>query len=134
MDTYSNNPTTIDEAARRNFEAAWQKGQPRPIEEFLPAAGSPNFLATLEELIAIDMEMGWRKAKEGNAASAAPWLENYVARFPLLKQNLPLFVRLVRQEYRVRHRFGDGPDATEYLARFPELDSQKTEILGGLGE
>ena len=50
MATFSDAPTSIDETARRQFEAAWIEGKPRAIEEFLPPADHPKYLATLEEL------------------------------------------------------------------------------------
>ncbi len=68
----------VDEGARRAFEAAWRTGRPR-IEDFLPAAGSASYGATLEELVAIDLELA-------AAAGETPDLEGLTARFPLLAE------------------------------------------------
>ena len=106
---------TIDETARRHFELAWRDKNPRAIEDFLPAADSPHFLATLEELVQIDLEMRW-KTEPG----APPRLESYLKRFPQLDQ--PERVRrLLHQEYRIRSQQGESPDVTEYQQRFPDI-------------
>ena len=106
---------TIDETARRQFEMAWREKTPHPIEDFLPAPGSPHFLATLEELVQIDLEMRW-KTEPG----APPRLEAYLLRFPQLDQ--PERVRrLLHQEYRIRVQQGERPELTEYQQRFPQL-------------
>ena len=45
-------------------------------------------------------------------------VEDYFSRFPQLNQ--PAIVqRLIRQEYYVRHRWGDQPSTEEYRSRFP---------------
>src|SRR5438132_427714 len=106
---------TIDETARRHFELAWREKNPGPIEDFLPAADSAHFLATLEELVQIDLEMRW-KTEPG----APPRLESYLARFPQLDQ--PALVRrLLQQECRIRVQLGERPDFAEYQQRFPQL-------------
>src|SRR5438874_405427 len=102
---------TVDEDARRRFEAAWRAGKPGPIEQFLPAEDHPRFLATLEELVAIEMEFTWKAS--GGAGSDTlpadgppPRVEAYLARFPRLDR--PEVVRrLVRQEARLRRRRGE---------------------------
>src|SRR3712207_363535 len=38
---------SIDEGARKRFEAAWRAGRPEPVERFLPPEEVPHFLATL---------------------------------------------------------------------------------------
>ncbi len=72
---------TVDEDARRRFEAAWRAGHPLPIERCLPAETDSRFLATLEELAAIEMEFLWNAAPP---AEAPPRVEAYLARFPCL--------------------------------------------------
>jgi hypothetical protein len=47
---------TLDEEARRRFEASWLAGRPEAIEHFLPAEDDPRYLPTLEELVHIDLE------------------------------------------------------------------------------
>jgi tetratricopeptide (TPR) repeat protein len=135
---------TIDEQARRRFEAAWRAGRPGPIEQFLPGAESPHYLATLEELVCIELELAWKARRppdgfDGTKAAPAdaappPLLDAYLARFPVLREP-PVLARLVRQEFRVRHLYGDRPAAVEYRARFPEVapPDPAAETLAGAG-
>jgi WD40 repeat protein/serine/threonine protein kinase len=112
---------TIDENARRKFEAAWRKGQPEPIERYLPPAGDARYLATACELICIDMELRWDawKSAGGDATAASPpLLESYLNRFPAL-QETAFLLPLLRQEFRVRQEARDVTSPQEYRDRFP---------------
>jgi tRNA A-37 threonylcarbamoyl transferase component Bud32 len=110
----SQGPLTIDETVRRRFEEAWLGGNPQPIEGCLPARNDPFYLATLEELIHIEMEFA------GGPDAPSPRVEAYLERFPDL--DAPAIVlRLLRQECRVRQRLGERPDAGEYRGRFSNL-------------
>src|SRR5262249_2095214 len=120
---------SIDDAARRRFEEAWRKGRPPPIDEFVPDARSPHFLATLEELVVSDLERRW-KAGDPTAAGASagpPPLEAYLERFPQLCQP-GVLRRLVSAEYRIRHLFGDRPETAEYHGRFPDVVPAGAEL------
>jgi serine/threonine protein kinase len=123
--------STIDEGARRQFEAAWRAGQPEPIERFLPVEDDPCYLATLEELVHIELEMLWKAARRAGPAPDAtvrepPRVEAYLARFPRLNQPA-IAGRLLQQERLVRHRCGDQPSPEEYRCRFPGLDLTAVE-------
>ena len=50
----------LDEIARRKFESAWRAGHPEPIESLLPPPDDPKYLATLEELVHIELEFRWK--------------------------------------------------------------------------
>jgi tRNA A-37 threonylcarbamoyl transferase component Bud32 len=123
---------SLDENARRLFEVAWRQGKPEPIERFLPPENHPAYLATLEELVHIELEFSWKArqtAADGTAQTAThgQLVEAYLSRFPTL--NRPAYVRrLLEQEYRVRHRFSDQPSPAEYLARFPDLGLTSVEV------
>jgi serine/threonine protein kinase/Tfp pilus assembly protein PilF len=112
-------PPTIDESARKRFEAAWVRGEPLPLDAVLPPPDDPRFLATLEELVHIELELGW-KAVRDTAASPPPRLEEYVNRYPVLREP-GVLARLLRQEFRVRVRYADRPSTAEYQQRFPHL-------------
>jgi WD40 repeat protein/Tfp pilus assembly protein PilF/tRNA A-37 threonylcarbamoyl transferase component Bud32 len=115
---------SVDENARRRFEAAWRRRCPEPIEHFLPQPDQTNFLATLEELIHIELEMLWKSQDKSSDATTnpapSPRVEMYLARFPQLNQPAVL-LRLLKQEFRVRHLYGDSPSLEEYRSRFPAV-------------
>jgi Flp pilus assembly protein TadD/tRNA A-37 threonylcarbamoyl transferase component Bud32 len=116
---------SLDEAARRRFEAAWRTGRPEPIERFLPAEDDRHYLPTLEELVHIELEFAWKawhNPSEGHAATVnrPASVEAYLERFPRLRDP-DVIQRLLQQEYQVRHRHGDLPQLEEYCDRFPEL-------------
>jgi hypothetical protein len=116
---------TVDETARRAFESAWRQGHPEPIERFLPSPDHPAFLPTLEELVHIDLEFAWKASDTDHATSGSddnrstiappsrPVVESYLERFPQLKQP-EIVLRLLQQEYLVRHRYGDEPTSNAF--------------------
>src|SRR5207244_3088708 len=113
----------IDEAALRRFEQAWRKGRPEPIDHFLPAEDHPSYLATLEELVHIELEFAWKAVANGPRSGGAPAprpapVESYLARFPRLNTP-PAVRRLALQELEARRRAGDRPGPDEYRAPFP---------------
>ena len=115
MNSKDSAPASIDESARDRFAAAWASGTPEPIDGFLPPPGDPRHLPTLEELVGLELEYT-RK----NPAGPPPVLEDYLARFPQLRDPATL-TRLVLREYLARVEFGDGPFTAEYEKRFPHL-------------
>ncbi len=109
------NTASIDEDARRRFESAWAAHKPLPIEACLPPAQSAAWLPTLEELVMIELEFGWKQHH-----AAGPIVEEYFTRFSqLLRADIAL--RLVQQEYDVRQAHGDRPSIEQYRKRFPDL-------------
>ncbi len=117
---------SVDEKARQKFESAWRSGKPEPIEGFLPPADHPLYLATLEELIHIEMEFAWKFWKQPEDQGQAtrvhpPVVEAYLSRFACLKQPA-VIERLLQQEYLVRQRYGDDPSFVEYRVRFPDVE------------
>lgn len=113
---------TVDEGARRRFESAWKEGPAPRIEEFLPAADDPRYAATVLELVAIDMEMSWRRGAGRTA-------EEYIARFPLLAE--PERVReLAREEERARR---GAQQRLEPGARLGRYQLEAVHAKGGFG-
>ena len=113
---------SIDENARRRFEDAWGDGKPVGIEDCLPSPDQPQYLATLEELVSIELEFGWRAQKTSEKDSpqeTPPKVETYLERFPRLNEPA-ILLRLAKQEFLARHRFGDRPSVDEYRDRFPQ--------------
>src|ERR1700676_2740721 len=126
---------SFDTEACRRFQSALWDLKSVPMESFLPPEQDPNYLATLEELVHIDLEFQWKlqaQSADGGTSptQVAPRVEDYLARFPRL-QETSIMRRLLEQEYRVRHRYGDRPAGREYLERFPEQIT-KSDALEGL--
>src|ERR1700730_4920087 len=115
----------LDEIARRRFESAWRAGHPEPIESLLPPPADPKYLATLEELVHIELEFTWKSREssaDGKVARALRpvTIEEDLVRFPRLNEPSVL-LRLLQQEHLVRQQFGDRPCAEDYRRRFPDL-------------
>src|SRR5262249_37194307 len=64
-------------------------------------------------VLSVDQEERWRRGQKIMA-------ENYLARFPILRDDPILTLALIRGEYRLRQRLGETPDLQDYLGRFPE--------------
>ncbi len=130
---------SIDETARRRFETAWRHGTPQPIEACLPPTDHPYYLGTLEELVHVELELSWksaaqREASEGSKQPGQPSLvEGYLDRFPPLRDP-SIVLRLLHQEYRVRHRFADRPSAAEYHERFPDVVTDESQLQEALDQ
>ncbi len=113
-----------DEEARRRFEAAWIDGRPAPIEQFVPPGPPGANLATLEELVHIELEFAWDRYARAAGPTPPPRpdaLEQYLQRFPALARP-DILGRLVHQEIDVRRAAGAPPGLEEYRARFPVCD------------
>jgi hypothetical protein len=54
----------VDETARREFELHWRAGKPEAIDRFLPSESDPRYLATLEELVQIELEFAWKGSNQ----------------------------------------------------------------------
>lgn len=121
---------SIDENARKRFEADWQEGRSLSIREYLPLSSSNTYIGTLEELVCIDMEFRWRPEQESAskgehtvsvAQAAIPTrVEDYVREFPELDDE-QIIQRLVEQEIYVRVNAGYVVEPSEYQSRFPRV-------------
>ncbi|MCI0456989.1 MAG: bifunctional serine/threonine-protein kinase/formylglycine-generating enzyme family protein [Gemmataceae bacterium] len=117
------------------FAKSWQQvvppSEPPPLSDFLPPPGDTLRPIALVELVKTDMEI---RCRRGLAAT----LEDYLARLPELGSATALPVRLIYEEYRVRHLFGDKPPLNTYQGRFPSqfpalqklLDDQPLPTVG----
>jgi serine/threonine protein kinase len=121
----------VDDTRRRNFESDWLRGSRRDLSDYLPTPEDPSFLATLEQLIGIDLEFRWREVastatdKADSMASTLksfPAVEDYLGKFPQLKQP-QILQRLLDQEIRARMRTPFRPTVAECKRRFPELET-----------
>lgn len=121
---------SIDEAARKKFEADWQQSNSLSIKEYLPPEGNETYIGTLEELVCIDLEFRWRRQSTGGTsqgatvttdeAIVATRVEDYLREFPEL-DDPDIVQRLVEQEIYVRVNSGFVVEPSEYRSRFPSL-------------
>lgn len=142
VSTFANNValSALDSAALEaefeRFESAWRSGNPPDIEQFVSNAfgsgqGQRAFQQlALVELVAIDLERRWRASasrtdtKVGDSSTktlpAKPRVEDYVRRFALLHSSGVVPLDLVVHEFHVRTLWGDHPQKSEFLKRFPQ--------------
>lgn len=118
MNTEDSTLDLIDETARRSFESAWLLDAPRPIEHYLPEPQAPAYLATLEELIHIELEFAWKSWSQ-RGGNRPPGVADYLQRFSQLDKPESKR-RLLEQELLVRRRYDNSPPDT------PLVDSQTT--------
>src|SRR5262245_2008247 len=97
---------------RARFERAVQKDPPPELGKFLPPPGHRIRLTLLCELIELDMGARWRNR-------LPVFIEEYLDRFPELRNNRAAIVDLIGIEYRIRLENGEGCELVDYRARFP---------------
>jgi serine/threonine protein kinase len=107
----------VDEVLRRRFEQAWQSALIPVLEEFLPPDTTQH--ATLIELVCIDIERRWQRRTSGSDLSDPPSIENYLDRFPCLRQ-AEAAKQLIEQELQMRRGASQPVDFSDYARRFPE--------------
>jgi serine/threonine-protein kinase len=96
------------------FEAAWQRGRRPDVEHYLREVRAADRPALLVELAHVDLEY---RLKAGDGARA----EDYLGRYPELRDDREAALGLIAAEHAFRLRRGDACTAEEYLARFPDL-------------
>ncbi len=132
------------------FDSAWHSGKIPEIRDFLPPVkeSAPPIKwhrRLLVELILIDMDYRWRNAAEARPTSSQDtvrqgkspeggslgrfYLEDYQRQFPELGPLEKLPLKLITDEYRVRHRWGDKPGHKDYLRRFAKHGRALQESL-----
>ncbi|QDT08488.1 serine/threonine-protein kinase [Planctomycetes bacterium K23_9] len=121
----------VDESTRRKFESDWRSGCPSSIDHYLPDKPPNQYLATLEELVCIEMEFLWSQESKGSSASPdadtlndvssrPTFVEDYTRRFRVLRE--PEIVgRLAQHEAEVRRNSKNPPTESEFRRRFPDL-------------
>ncbi len=128
MNTRISTTGLIDEDARRRFESAWIRGCPQPLEDYLPAQDAPSYFATLEELVLVELEFAWKswtEARTKGDSQQPKRIAHYRERFPALDRPEVLH-HLLREELRVRLRWGDNPTAAEYGEEFGTVCEKPT--------
>jgi phosphate/phosphite/phosphonate ABC transporter binding protein len=130
------------------FEVAWQSRTPPDLAAFLAASvqgGSGGSRELLVQLVMIDLERRWHgdfparyQMSPSDSLPARPRVENYLERYPELGSKDDLSIELIRHEYEVRRRSGDGPSLDEFTRRFASRADVVRTLLqsldSGLGQ
>lgn len=108
---------SVDKDMLRAFEEAWRSSTPPRLEDYVSVENDGSrFLATLEELIRIELELAWQRwaaAKEtGNVVQQPDPLASYLRRFSALNQP-EIVKRLEASEREARSRNGGPPDSAK---------------------
>ncbi len=103
--------SVVDLAAQ--LQELWQQGQRPDVHQFLAAAGVTEPAAMLAVLLT-DQRFRWLTRQPIRA-------EDYLDRYPKLRQQTECATALVAGEFLLRRALGDEPALDEYLARFPDL-------------
>ncbi len=111
----------LDKLASK-LEEAWKKGGPVDLGVLLPPPETPLRKQALVELIKVDLECRWRR---GQSVS----LDYYMDKYAELGRPRDLPAKLIFEEYRVRHLWGDKPPLTLYQNRFPGQFAQLQTYL-----
>lgn len=105
--------------------AAWAKGTPPSLADFLPPEPPSLRRLILTELIKLDLE---QRLAHGMPLRRA---EEYAAEFPELTEGgIPC--DLLYEEFHLRRRSGEPVDLKEYQERFPERASELGRLLGAV--
>lgn len=104
------------------FESAWQRHGHAAIDDFLPPPDAAPRRLLLLELIKIDLEYQWARARKLR-------IEDYLRQFPELSNATDAPLALIAEEIRVRRLHGCPPSAAELVTRFPECAA----LLGCVG-
>jgi predicted ATPase len=105
----------------KQFVQAWREGRRPAIEDYLPTGG-PWRSPLLVELVHTELEL---RIKAGEAARA----EEYLARYPALRDDRAAAVSLIAAEHDLRRRAEPALDLDEYLRRFPQYGGDLSERI-----
>lgn len=125
-DTLSDEERTVVTARADQFRHALVKGGVGDWEPFLKGVTGPARLSLLVGLIVIDLGHRWGTGER-------PTVEDYVARYPELRDSEPSLAALVIEEFRCRRQVGDPSDTTQYRERFPALYDAIRSDLDAVG-
>jgi tetratricopeptide (TPR) repeat protein len=121
-----------------DFEEAWRNGSAPDLGAYLVPSSestddesSDRRVRQLLEMVPLDLEYRWRGPARGcrGPIPPRPRLEHYLERFPELGSRSGAAVELVGVEYYVRSIWGDRPEPSEYLGRFPGIETSLREEL-----
>jgi WD40 repeat protein/serine/threonine protein kinase len=127
-DSFHDLPPTVWERLEQvleRFEDAWRGGGRPALEDYLEGAGAQR-RALLVELAHADLHY---RLQAGEPARA----EDYLGRYPELRDDPGVVRDLIVAEYRLRRPGEPGLAADDYLRRFPEHAAALSGRLGDTG-
>jgi hypothetical protein len=95
------------------FERGIQDSDAADLARYLPPPEHNLRELALRELIKVDLEIRWKRKQHVT-------IEQYLARFPELRDSADAITSLLCEEYRARQLYGDRPGLDSYQQRFPE--------------
>ncbi len=104
-------PAELSDPVER-FEAAWRRGEPPAIDDFLPSK-SDQRIDVLVDLIHVDME---QRLDRGEGIE----VEQYIASYPELAAEKATVLDLIAGEYRLRQARDPQLTVPRFAERFPE--------------
>lgn len=124
----SSSLSTNMESILDRFDDAWNGPTPPRIEVYLAEADPDRRFTLLIELVRIDLE---RRLAAGEKVRLE---EDYLSRFPELSAEPPAIVTLLKHEFAVRRRNEPELMPAEYVARFPQCQTELIAQLPTLDE
>ena len=125
------NNQNIDDQIVADFESAWIAGSPLTISDCLAKVETDRRLATLAELVMVDIEFAWKANKRNDPNPKL--LEAYLDEFPELSE-AAILQKLLEEEFQVRSIHGDQPRYEDFEKRFPGVVDSLEFTDPGTGE
>ncbi|HEX4589993.1 MAG TPA: serine/threonine-protein kinase, partial [Gemmataceae bacterium] len=112
------------EALLDPFSKAGPRAGDVDLVGFVPPPGDRLHVIALQELIKCDLELRWRNGQ-------AVLVDDYLKRYPEIRDDTGGLTQLIFEEFCVRRRFGDRPALTGYRARFPDRFADLERLAQG---
>ena len=101
---------SVDEVVEAYESARVRDGQV-DLDDFVPDADHPHYLAILCELVRVELEYSWHDGRPKR-------MDHYRGRFPDLFRDGKWVQEIAFEEYRQRRHAGEDPSPLEYRRRF----------------
>lgn len=105
------------------FENEWNNAPFPDLKQFIGQLPERHRKHALAELIQLDLERRWSTTARHPSADplpARPHVEDYWSAFSEYHRDAAVSLELIAAEFQVRGRWGDQPDISEFINRFPE--------------
>lgn len=109
----------MSDSILNDFELQWRTGEEPDLDEYASRFADP---ALIHELVHLDLDYRLRRGEDVH-------VEEYLTRFPVLREDDEALIRLVIAEFRLSEHLGHEPDRKEFLNRFPQLVTQLRALL-----